>query len=46
MHPSHLSSTWNLKIAFKWKESTAEAKGGLFTEGSISTIGKNNRASL
>lgn len=44
-HPYHLSSTWNLKITFNWKESMAEAKGGLFTEGSISTVGKNNRIS-
>lgn len=44
-HAYHLSSTWNFKIAFKWKESTTEAKGGLFTERSISTIGKNNRIS-
>lgn len=46
VHAYHLSSTWNLKIALKWKESTAEAKGGLFPEGLISTIGKNNIGSL
>lgn len=45
MHPYHLSSTWNCKIPFKWKESMAEAKGGLFTGGSISAVGKNNRIS-
>lgn len=38
-----LSPTWSLQIAFKWKYSTAWAKGGLCTEGSISNIGKNNR---